>query len=128
MGWTRRANPNWANWWTRKEADYKINIDRQGNTRRNGWCTTWTTGSTSWFKRHTAKQHRRAHKLQIAHELYQDDEWQQELHEQAYGWDDSDYDDSYFDDWGDACYEYPEPEPEPDYEYDYGWYDPYDDY
>ena len=114
MGWTRRANPRWANWRTRKEADYSISYDRHGNTKRNHWATTWTTGSTRWCKRLTNRQHRIAASLQIAHELEMYEEELQALWEDQ--WYDDDYDDSYFDDWGDNCYEYPEPEPEPEYE------------
>ena len=75
MGWTRRSNPKWYNGHKRKMADYSINFDWQGNTARNGWELTWTTGSTKSVKRTTHKQHRRAAKLVISYELYLNEEY-----------------------------------------------------
>jgi len=47
----------------RKQADYSLSYDRLGNTRRNHWATTWTSGSTRWAKRITNRQERAAGKI-----------------------------------------------------------------
>lgn len=125
MGWKWGTKSKWYNGHKRKEANYDLNYDRQGNTRMNHWATTWTTGSTRWAKRTTNRQQRAANKLCIAYELYEDEQWQIELWEQQIGYEDE----LELPDWWygiEDDYEYPEPEPEPD-----DWYDdPYwfDDY
>ncbi len=116
MGWTRKHHRH--NGHKRKEAFTAVSYDQQGNTKRETWPTTWTTGSTRWAKRLTNRQYRCAHKLQIQHELYQDAEWQDELWGQESGWE---VDDWYYDDLPDWWYGMDEPEEDP-YEPDY---DPY---
>lgn len=119
MGWKWGTKSKWYNGHKRKEANYDLVVDRHGNTRRNGWATTWTTGSTRWAKRTTNRQQRWANKLVIAYELYEDEQWQEELWEIQCGWEDDDID---LPDWWygiEDDYEYPEPEPEEDL------YDPY---
>lgn len=129
MGWKWGTKSKWYNGHKRKQANYDLNYDRQGNTRMNHWATTWTTGSTRWAKRTTNRQQRAANKLCIAYELYEDEEWQIELWEQQIGFDDieeaeawEDYLDREYD--REFCKEDYFDEPEED-QYDPYWYDDY---
>lgn len=133
MGWTRRANPKWY----RKASGQRypsevmccVNYDHHGNVKRNNHEWDWTEARSKRVK-YANKQRRQAAKLQIAYELYEDDQWQEELWEQQCGWEDDELE---LPDWWygiEDDYEYPEPEPEED-PYDPYWFDDwygYDDH
>ena len=127
MGWKWGTKSKWYNGNSRKHTRYDLNYDWQGNTRTNRWATTWTTGSTRWAKRTTNRQQRKANKLCIAYELYEDEQWQEELWEQQVGWE---YIESakLYDEYLDSLMD--EEFYEPDHEYDWDnsytgddWYD-----
>lgn len=127
MGWARKAGKYWRSHgdsWGRSECGYKLTRDRFGNTKMNTWDVVWGTSRSNvrWAKQRTNGQQRAANKDIIAYELYEDEQWQEELWEIQCGWEDDDID---LPDWWygiEDDYEYPEPEPEEDH-YDPYWYD-----
>ena len=128
MGWTRWANPKWSRKASRQRYPSMhfmcVSKDRCGNAIINRWDESWV-GSSRWYQRYTARQQRAAAKLQIAYELYEDEEWQQELWEIQCGWEDDDLE---LPDWWyghEPYYECPQPEPDDSYDYDEYWYDDY---
>lgn len=104
MGW--RRNRNWTlkrkhqNHWHVSHVYTTVTTDRQGNTVSEKWNSLWSKHGKHirWAKRHTNHQLRAAAKLQLAYELYEDEQWQDELWEDQIS-DDEEFLDFLWDDY-----------------------------
>ena len=122
MGWTRTANPKWARK-ARRQSKYPsevmthLNTDRFGTMKTDRWCVCWT-GSRSQDRRYVNRIRRQASKRVITYELYEYQQWLDELnyiYEEIENWDQI-YEDwlaeeaeyeaevDYYDDWDDPHY------------------------